>query len=86
LYKHEKKDNDLEETKKTIIIPKTQLEEEKMIEEVVRSQLNEKEEKCKKLEVEIVSLRKEIEKTIDQLNRLLKFGKSTKILDNILSC
>jgi capsule polysaccharide export protein KpsE/RkpR len=85
LQKHEKKDHDLEETKKIIIILKTQLEEEKMIEEVVRSQLKEKEENCEKLEAEIVSLRKELEKKIDQLNRILKFGKSTKILDNILS-
>jgi hypothetical protein len=52
---------------------------------VVRSQLKEKEENCEKLEAEIVSLRKELEKTIDQLNRSLKFGKSTEILDNILS-
>jgi protein subunit release factor B len=56
-----------------------------MIEEVVRSQLKEKEENCEKLEAEIVSLRKELEKTTDQLNRSLKFGKSNEILDNILS-
>jgi hypothetical protein len=56
-----------------------------MIEEVVRSQLKEKEENCEKLEAEIVSLRKELEKTTDQLSRSLKFGKSTEILDNILS-
>jgi hypothetical protein len=53
---------------------------------VVRSQLQEKEEKYKKLEAEIVSLRKELEKTTHQLNRSLNFGKSTEILDNILSC
>jgi hypothetical protein len=41
--------------KKTVIILKTQLEEAKMIEEVVRSQLKEKEEKREKLEDEIVS-------------------------------
>jgi hypothetical protein len=51
---------------------------------VVRSQLKEKEENCENLEVEIVSLRKQIEKTIDQLNIRLKFGKCTKILDHIL--
>jgi hypothetical protein len=85
LQKYEEEDHDLEETEKTIIILKTQLEEEKRIEEVVRSQLKEKEENCKKLEAEIISLRKELEKTIDQLNRSLKFGKSTEILDNILS-
>jgi hypothetical protein len=55
-----------------------------MIEEVVRIQLKEKEENHKKIEVKIVSLRKKLEKSIDQLNRRLKFGKSTKILVNIL--
>jgi len=85
LQKYEEDDRDLEETKKTIIIMKTQLEEAKKIEKVVRSQLKENEENCKKLEDEIVSLRKELEKTIDQLNRSLKFGKRNEILDNILS-
>jgi hypothetical protein len=56
-----------------------------MIEELVRNQLKEKEENCEKLEAEIISLRKELEKTIDLLSRSLKFGKSTKILDNILN-
>jgi hypothetical protein len=64
---------------------KTQLEEVKRIEEVVRIQLKENEQNCKKLEVEIVSLRKELEKTNDQLIRTLKFGKSIEILDNILN-
>jgi hypothetical protein len=52
---------------------------------VARCQLKEKEENCKKLEDEIVSLRKELEKTTDHLNRSLKFGTSTETLDNILS-
>jgi hypothetical protein len=56
-----------------------------MIEEVVRIQLKEKEENCEKLEDEIVSLRKELEKTIDHLSRSLNFFKSNEILDNILS-
>jgi hypothetical protein len=71
--------------KKIVIIMKTQLEEEKRIEEVVRIQLKEKEENCERLEDEIVSLRKELEKTIDQLNRSLNFGNIIEILDNILS-
>jgi hypothetical protein len=85
LQKHEKKDRDLEETKKTIIISKIQLEKEKRIEEVVRNQLKEKEENCEKLEDEIVSLIKELEKTTNQLNRSLAFRKSIEILDNILN-
>jgi hypothetical protein len=44
----------------------------------VRSQLKDKEEICEKLEAEIVSLRKELEKKIDQLSRSLKFGKVSK--------
>jgi hypothetical protein len=85
LQKHEKKDHDMEETNKTIIILKTQLEEEKRVEEVVRRQLKENEENCERLEVEIVSSRKELEKITDQLKKILKFGKSTEISDNISS-
>jgi capsule polysaccharide export protein KpsE/RkpR len=66
----------IEYLEKTIIDLKIQLEE------VIRSQLNEKEEIVKKIEAKVVFLRKELEKTIDQL----KFGKSTKILDDILNC
>jgi hypothetical protein len=65
LKKHEKKDNDLEETKKTIIILKNQPQEVKRIEEVVRIQLKEKEDICEKLEAGIFSLRKKLDKTID---------------------
>jgi hypothetical protein len=85
LKKHEKKYHDLEEIEKTIIILKTHLEEEKRIEDVVRSQLKEKIENCENLEAKTVSLRKELGKKTDHLNISLKFGKSTKILDNILN-
>jgi hypothetical protein len=84
LQEYENKDRDLNETQKTIIILKTQLEEATMIDEVVRIQLKEKKENCEKPEDGIISLRKELEKTIDQLSRSLKFGKSIKILDNII--
>jgi len=47
--------------------------------------MKEKEENYEKLKAEIISLRKGLEKTTDHLNRSLKFGKSTKILDNILN-
>jgi hypothetical protein len=85
LNKYENKDHDLNETQKIVTILKTELEEEKRIEEVVKSQLKEKEENCKKLEVEIISLGIELEKTTDHLSRILKFGKSNEILDIILS-
>jgi hypothetical protein len=51
--------------KKIVIILKTQLEEAKRIEEVVRIPLKGKEENCKKLDIEIVSIKKELEKTTD---------------------
>jgi chromosome segregation ATPase len=83
LQKYEKKDLDLDEIEKTIIILNIQVEEEKMI-EVVRIELKEKEENCEKLEDKIISLRKELEKTTNQLSKILKFGKSTEMLDDIL--
>jgi hypothetical protein len=42
LHKYEEEDHYLEEMEKTIIIMKTQLEETKRIEELVRSQVKEK--------------------------------------------
>jgi hypothetical protein len=52
---------------------------------VVRIQLKEKEENCENLEAKIFFSRKKLQKTTNRLNRILKFGKSTKMLDNILS-
>jgi hypothetical protein len=46
--------------------------------------LKEKEENCEKLEAKIISLRKELEKAIDQLSRSLNFGKIVEILENFL--
>jgi hypothetical protein len=92
LYKYEENDQDskvktsqiFEETKKTIISLKIQLEEAKRTEEVVKSQLKEKEEICEKLEHEIVLLQKELEKSIPHFNRSLKFEKSVEILNYII--
>jgi hypothetical protein len=50
----------------------------------MRIQLKENEGNCKKLEDEIVSLRKELEKSTTHLNRILKFEKSIVILDYII--
>ena len=75
-----------EEIEKTIIGLKIQLEEAKGTKEVVRSQLKGKEEICEKLEYEIVSLWKELEKPTTQLNISLKLEKSAKILDDIINC
>lgn len=53
-----------------IVDLKVELEEAKQIEEVIRNQLKEKESNCEKLELEIVSLRKELEKFIEQVSKL----------------
>jgi hypothetical protein len=56
---------------------KTQIEEAKIIEELLKNQVIEKEESCHKLEVEVVDLRKKVEKS----NKLLN---SSTILNEIL--
>jgi hypothetical protein len=59
---------------------KTQIEEAKRIEELLKNQINEKEESCHKLEAEVVDLRKKIEKS----NNHIKFMNNSTILDEIL--
>jgi hypothetical protein len=61
----------------TIVHLKTQIEEAKRIEELLKIQINEKEESCCKLEAEIVDLIKKVEKSKKFLNR-------SRILDEIL--
>ena len=56
---------------------KTQIEEAKRIEELLKNQINEKEESCCKLEAEIVDLRKKVENSN-------KFLNSSLILSEIL--
>jgi hypothetical protein len=67
----------LENVFETIVHLKTQIEEAKRIEELLKNQINEKEESCCKLEAEIVDLRKKVENSNKLLNRSL-------ILDDIL--
>jgi hypothetical protein len=76
----------IEETKNNIMNLKVQLKEERRMEEVVRIQLNKKEENYEEIEFEIVSLRMEPEKTTINLNRSLNFEKITEILDHIINC
>ena len=62
---------------------KTKIEEAKRIEELLKIQINEKEESCCKLEAEIVDLRKKVEKSNKFLNssRILgDLGKSNIIM------
>jgi hypothetical protein len=70
-------DDDISKSFETIVHLKTQIEEAKRIEELLKNQINEKEESCCKLEVEIVDLRKKVEKSN-------KFLNSSLILNEIL--
>jgi hypothetical protein len=70
-------DDDISKSFETIVHLKTQIEEAKRIEELLKIQINEKEESCCKLEAEIVDLRKKVEKSN-------KFLNSSRILDEIL--
>jgi hypothetical protein len=70
-------DDEISKSFETIIHLKTQIEEAKIIEELLKIQINEKEESCCNLEAEIVDLRKKVEKSN-------KFLNSSRILDEIL--
>jgi hypothetical protein len=70
-------DDEISKSFETIVHLKTQIEEAKRIEELLKIQINEKEESCCKLEAEIVDLRKKVEKSD-------KFLNSSRILDEIL--
>jgi hypothetical protein len=70
-------EDEISESFETIVHLKTQIEESKRIEELLKNQINEKEESCCKLESEIVDLRKKVEKSN-------KFFNSSRILDEIL--
>jgi hypothetical protein len=72
-----KVDDEISKSFETIIHLKTQIEEAKRVEELLKNQINEIEESCDKLEDEVVDLRKKVEKSI-------KFLNSSQILDEIL--
>ena len=75
----EESSEELEETRKADVELKTRLEEAKRIEEVLKDKLDEMEEQCQKLEMEVVGLRKTIEKS----NACVKFRNNSIILDKI---
>jgi hypothetical protein len=72
-------EDEISKSFETIVHLNTQIEEAKRIEELLRIQINEKEDSCCKLEAEIVDLRKKVEKSN-------KFLNSSRILDEILKC
>jgi hypothetical protein len=71
---------DLKELSESNVNLKIQLEEAKRREEVVRIQLNKREESCHKLEEEVVNIRKKVEKS----NTQIKFLNNSMTLDEIL--
>jgi predicted nucleic acid-binding Zn-ribbon protein len=60
-----KVDDEIRKSFETIIHLKTQIEEAKRVEELLKNQINENEESCDNLEDEIVDLRKKVEKSIN---------------------
>jgi myosin heavy subunit len=70
-------DDEISKSFETIVHLKTQIEEAKRIEELLKIQINEKEDSCCKLEAEIGDLRKKVENSN-------KFLNSSRILDEIL--
>jgi hypothetical protein len=72
-----KVDDEINKSFETIVHLKTQIEEARRVEELLKNQINEKEESCHKLEAKVVDLRKKVEKSN-------KFLNSSRILDEIL--
>jgi hypothetical protein len=75
-----KVDDELSKSLEVNVNLKTKIEEAKRIEELLKNQVNEKEESCHKLEAEVVDLRKKVEKS----NTHIKFMNNSTILDEIL--
>jgi hypothetical protein len=68
-------EDEISKSFETIVHLKTQIEEAKRIEELLKIQINEKEDSCCKLEAEIVDLRKKVDKSN-------KFLNSSRILES----
>jgi hypothetical protein len=68
-------EDEINKSFETIVHLKTQIEEAKKIEELLKIQINEKEDSCCKLEAEIVDLRKKVDKSN-------KFLNSSRILES----
>ena len=73
---------DLEKARWVNIDLKVQVEGAKRTEDVMKLQLEEKQKETQRLEMEIVGLRKRIEKSKNHV----KFNESSVILDEILKC
>jgi uncharacterized protein Yka (UPF0111/DUF47 family) len=63
-----KVDDEISKSVETIVHLNTQIEEAKRVEELLKNQINEKEESCDKLEAEVVDLRNKADKSNKFLN------------------
>jgi hypothetical protein len=75
-----KVDDDLSKSLEVNVNIKKKIEKAKIIEELLKNQVNEKEESCHKLEAEVIDLRNKVEKSKIQIN----FMNNSIILDEIL--
>jgi hypothetical protein len=66
--RNEKEDDEIRKSFEIIVHLKTQIEEAKRVEELLRNQINEKEESCHKLEAKVVDIRNKVEKSNKFLN------------------
>ena len=73
------------EDRKEIIGLKTQLEEEKKLEDTLLQQMREKSQECERLEEEVVSLRKNLEKSQREILMNTPLMKGSGQLDQILN-
>ena len=79
-----KVDDEINNIFETIVHLKTQIEEAKRVEELLKDQINEKEESCHKLEVEVVDLINKVEKSNKFLNRSQILNEISQIINQVL--
>jgi hypothetical protein len=77
IEENRKLDDEIRKSLDVCVHLKTQIEESKRVVELLKNQVNEKEESCHKLEVEVIDIRKKVEKSN-------KFLNSSTILNEIL--
>jgi hypothetical protein len=74
-----KVDDEIRKSFETIVHLKTQIEEAKRVEELLKNQINEKEESCHKIETEVVDIIKKVEHSNKFLTSSLIFNEILEI-------
>jgi FtsZ-binding cell division protein ZapB len=77
-----KVDDEISKSFETIIHLKTQIEEAKRVEEILKNQINEKKESCDNLESEVFDLRKKVDKSNKFLNSSKYWMRYWKVKDH----